>query len=100
VGLYADVAKYGQERDTATLKVESPGPDKITFSLTDEMDDSFFTFPLTVKVRIPDAWKSLEAKQGDKSVVAKIIQHEGASYALVQAVPDAGLVALTAGKPQ
>jgi len=100
LGLYADVAKYGQERDTATLKVESPGPDKITFSLTDEMDDSFFTFPLTVKVRIPDAWKALEAKQGDKSIVAKIIQHEGASYALVQAVPDAGLVALTAGKPQ
>lgn len=100
VGLFADVAKYGQERDTATLKVESPGPDKITFSLTDEMDDSFFTFPLTVKVRIPDAWKGLEARQGEKSVAAKIIRHEGASYALVQAVPDAGLVALTAGKPE
>lgn len=95
VGLYTDVAKYGQERDTATLKVISPGPEKITFQLTDEMDDRYFNFPLTVKVRIPNEWKSVEALQGDKPADAKIIQHEGAAYALVQSVPDAGLVTLT-----
>lgn len=100
VGLYTDVAKYGQERDTATLKVESPGPEKITFSLTDEMDDSYFNFPLTVKVRIPDEWKDAAATQGEKPAATKIIQHEGAAYALVQAVPDAGLVTLTKKDPQ
>jgi len=95
VGLYTDVAKYGQERDTATLKVESAGPEKITFLLTDEMDDSYFNFPLTVKVRIPNEWKSLEAVQADKSITAKVIEYEGAAYALVQSIPDAGLVTLT-----
>lgn len=100
VGLFAEVGRYGQERDTATLKVESPGPDKITFLLTDEMDDSYFNFPLTVKVRIPDDWKEVTARQADKPVEAKIIQHEGAAYALVQTVPDAGLVTLTAGHPK
>lgn len=94
VGLYTDVAKYGQERDTATLKVESVG-EKITFQLADEMDDSYFDFPLTVKVRIPNEWKSVQAMQGKKSVTAKVLEHEGAAYALVQAVPDAGLVMLT-----
>ncbi len=95
VGLLIDVSKYGQERDTATLKVEFPGPDKITFLLTDEMDDSYFNFPLTVKVRIPNEWKDVAASQGDKSVKATILQHDGSAYALVQAVPDAGLVSLT-----
>ena len=95
VGLYADVGKYGQERDTATLKVESPGPDKITFLLTDEMDDSYFNFPLTIKVRIPSEWKSVEVKQGDKTGEAKIILHEDAAYALVEAVPDRGLVTIS-----
>jgi len=95
VGLFADVGKYGQERDTATLKVESPGPDKITFSLTDEMDDSYFNFPLTVKVRVPNEWQNVAATQGSKSIAAKIIQHEGAAYALVDAVPDAGSVTIT-----
>jgi hypothetical protein len=94
IGLFTDVAKYGQERDTATLKVVSPGPDKITFLLTDEMDDSYFNYPLTVKVRIPNEWKEVGATQGDKDVTAKIIEHEGASYALVPTVPDAGLVTI------
>lgn len=94
VALYTDVAKYGQERDTATLKVESPGPEKITFLLTDEMDDSYFNYPLTVKVRIPDEWEDVAATQAGKPAEAKVIDHEGAAYALVQAVPDAGLVDL------
>lgn len=95
IGLFADVAKYGQERDTATLKVESADDAKITFLLNDEMDDSYFNYPLTVKVRLPDGWKSPVATQRGKAVEARLITHEGASYALVQAVPDAGLVTLT-----
>lgn len=95
LGLFVDVAKYGQERDTATLKVESPGPEKITFLLTDEMDDSYFNYPLTIKVRIPDAWKEAAATQAGQPVAVKILEHEGGAYALVQAVPDAGLVTLT-----
>lgn len=99
IGLYTDVAKYGQERDTATLRVESAGPEKIVFSLTDEMDDSYFHFPLTIKVRIPDAWSGISAVQGAQEVKADVVRHEGAAYALVQAVPDAGTVTLTDRKP-
>lgn len=96
IGLFTDVAKYGQERDTAELKVESAGPGKITFLLEDEMDDSYFNYPLTVKVRIPNEWKQVSAIQGGKPAEAKVIEHDGAAYALVQAVPDAGQVSLTA----
>lgn len=95
IGLYADVAKYGQERDTATLKVESSSDSAIKFLLTDEMDDSYFNFPLTVKVRIPDTWREIKAEQAGKPVAATIIQHENAPFALVDAVPDAGIVTLS-----
>lgn len=95
VGLFADVAAYGQERDTATLKVESVTTDAIDFLLTDEMDDSFFRHPLTVKVRVPDEWKSVHAMQAGKEIKAERIEHEGAAYALVDAVPDAGRVSVT-----
>lgn len=94
LGLYTDVAKYGQERDTATLKIESPGPEKISFLLTDEMDDTYFNFPLTVKVRIPEDWKAVEATQGGKAATATVVEHEGSRFALVHSVPDAGLVTL------
>ena len=92
VGLYTDVAKYGQERDTAELKVGPLDPEKLTFVLTDEMDDSYFNIPLTVKMRIPNEWKEVSAVQAGKPVSAKVLEHEGALFALVQAVPDAGPV--------
>lgn len=94
IGLYTDVAKYGQERDTATLAVTSSAADKITFQLTDEMDDSYFNFPLTVKVRIPNEWKEVSAAQAGKPAAVRILEHEGGAYALVQAVPDGGPVEL------
>ena len=95
MALFADVAKYGQERDTATLKVLSSDNDAIRLEVTDLMDDTYFTYPLTVKVRLPDGWKTLAAMQGGKATRGELIQHEGAAYALVDVVPDAGVVTLT-----
>lgn len=94
---FGDVALYGQERDTATLIVEENTANRITFSLADLMDDTRYTFPLTVKVHLPDTWKGANATQGGKAIEAKVAEHEGAKYALVKAVPDKGIVALTPG---
>jgi len=94
VGLFREVCLYGQERDTAKLKVTEKAAEKIVFNLTDAMDDAQFDFPLTVKVRVDPSWKTVKAMQNAKPVEAKLVQHEGATYALVQAVPDRGDVTL------
>lgn len=93
-GLFGDVAKYGQERDTAKLEVKQKSPSSIVLSVADEMDDKIYDFPLTVKVRLDPSWKSVNASQNAKAVEATIVQHEGAPYALVQVVPDRGDVTL------
>lgn len=95
IGLYTDVAKYGQERDTAELTVDQVEPERIRFTLSDEMEDAYFDFPLTVKVRIPDAWKQVTAEQAGRPVEVRRVEHAGAAYVLVQAVPDAGQVTLS-----
>jgi len=102
LGLFREVAQYGQERDTAKLKVKSATADKIVLSLTDDMDDTLFDFPLTIKVRLDPSWKAATAKQGTnaenmKEVGCKIVEHNGAKFALVQVVPDRGDVVLTPG---
>ena len=94
LGFFSEVARYGQERDTATLTVKSVAVDKIVLDLRDEMNDLLFDFPLTVKVRIDDTCASITATQNNKPVGCKIIEHEKAKFALVQAVPDRGLVVL------
>ena len=94
---FDDAAKYGQERDSATLTSALKG-DKIEFALTDRMKDDIFDYPLTVKVRLPDGWKSVKATQGGKSVPVRFVSHDGAPYALVEAVPDKGTVAVVRGR--
>ena len=83
---FDDVMKYGQERDTAKLSCALDG-DKIKVSVTDDMKDDVFDFPLTVKVRLPDGWKTVKG--------GKFLEHDGKPYALVDVVPDKGAVVLT-----
>ncbi len=90
LGQFGDVALYGQERDTATLKVEENTSDHIAFTLTDRMADDAFNTPLTVKVRLPDGWNTVTATQNSKAISASVVEHDGAKYALVKAVPDKG----------
>jgi hypothetical protein len=94
LGLFREAVQYGQERDTAHLEVKSVAADKIVLSLTDEMDDARFDFPLTVKVRVAPSWKAVKAVQGSRAVEAKLLEHDGALYALVEIVPDRGDVSL------
>ena len=51
----------------------------IRLEVKDQMDDTYFTYPLTVKVRLPDAWKTVSAKQAGKATRSELIQHEGAA---------------------
>ena len=94
LGTFTDVARYGQQRDTATLKVSNADDAEVRFKLTDTVDDKLFDYPLTVKVRVKDTWQTVAATQGDKAVEAKVIEHDGGKFALVQAIPDRGEVVL------
>lgn len=92
---FVDAAKYGQERDTAELKVTGTDKIRITFTLTDKMKDDLFDLPLTVKIRLDDSWKTVKATQDGKEIKADFIEHEGKPYGLIHAVPDKGEVTIT-----
>jgi len=94
LGLFREVVQYGQERDTAHVEVKSAAAGKVVLSVTDEMDDTRFDFPLTVKVRVTSSWKAVKAVQGGRTVAARLLEHGGAAYALVQVVPDRGDVTI------
>jgi len=95
VDTFGNIARYAQQRDTATLTVTKNTSKEIAFKIEDRMCDEIFDFPLTVKVRLPNDWKTVSAKQLDKPATAKLVEHEGNKYALVAAVPDRGEVVLT-----
>ena len=94
VGLFREVACYGMERDTAKLNVTKNAAQEIRLTLSDDMDDRLFTYPLTVKLRLPNAWKTVSATQGGKMIEATVVEHGGGRFALVKAVPDKGEVSI------
>ncbi len=94
VDTFPAVAKYGQERDTAALSTYAADGDRIVLTLTDAMDDTLFDEPLTLKVRLPAAWTNLVATQKGRIVTSSTVVHDGVSYGLVNAVPDAGAIVL------
>jgi hypothetical protein len=95
VPVYENIVRYCQSRDTKTLTVNSVASDLITFTLTDSMLDSVYTYPLTVKVRVNNDWAGVMATQNGTGIPASLISHNSNQYALVKAVPDQGEIALT-----
>lgn len=96
-GRFNDIARYGQSRETATLTVTSNTFNRIVFQLTDRMNDAVFDYPLTVKVRLPDHWSTAVATQNGNSAPVQLVEYNGATYALVDAVPDRGETVLVPG---
>jgi len=96
ISTFPNVAKYAQEYATHQLKVTKNGEDIIEFSLTDDMQDAIFNFPLTVKVRIANNWVNTKATQNGIPIKTKVITYNLNKYALLKVVPDRGNVILTA----
>ena len=95
LGRFSDIAKYGEERDTATLTTNENSSTRIALTLTDQMLDSRFNNPLTLKVRLPAAWANVQATQSGQATASRVVTYNGGNYALVQAVPDQGEISLT-----
>lgn len=95
---YSHVARYAQERESSTLTVTGVSASKIAFTLTDRMHDGIFNVPLTVKFRT-NGWTGAAAHQNGNPVPVRLVTNAGATYALVDAVPDQGPVELRATLP-
>lgn len=89
-GRFGDVARYAQERESATLSVTDQTASRIVVRLTDRMRDDIFDHPLTVKLRLPDTWAGATASQGGKALPVRLVRHDGGTFALVGIVPDRG----------
>jgi hypothetical protein len=92
---FPDVAMYAQERDKATLSVTLHTGNEIKYTLTDEMDDALFNYPLTVKVKIEPSWQNVTALQnGDALPIEELVDGSN-KYVLIQTVPDKGEVTVS-----
>ena len=95
VDTFTKVAHYSQSFATNNLVIDNIEGSVIKFTLTDQMIDSAFYQPLSVKVRVSNTWVNATAIQNGVNRNVKLVSNGGKKYALVDAVPDAGQVTLT-----
>ena len=87
---YADAVKYMKETETAKATMETTG-DAIEVTVTDELDNEIFDYPLTVKVPVPADWEYALLTQGERTESnLKTFTENGEAFVYANVVPDAG----------
>lgn len=90
VETFVNVAKYIKERQAATIQQTSSNKNAIAANLTDNLDNSIYNYPITLKKEIPMTWNKIIVIQNNSPIDFKIITESSKKYAIINAVPDGG----------
>lgn len=94
VATYTDAAKYAQEFATNSIANMSVTANQISFDLKDKMYDTWYDYPLTIKVNI-NGWTDFTVTQNGLPIGYKVVTNGSNKYVFLDAVPDKGTVVLT-----
>jgi len=89
VAPFSEVALYGMERDCASVSTKPLGDGGFSISLKSKLSGPPFSFPLTVKARVPGAGK-IEASQDGAPLRIELIERDGARFLLAELAPNRG----------
>ena len=83
---YEDAILYLREAQSATVYTAKNDDGTLCVTLTDEMDDDIYNYPLTVRVSVPESWAAVKVVQGDRVTYATVT---GGTFD-AEIVPDGG----------
>lgn len=86
-----------KERENFATSIISATNFRIEISVTDNLDNSIFNYPLTVDILVPTTWQSAEVSQGNNSSTLSTFTSGGNTYVRTQVIPDGGNVVITNG---
>ncbi|MGA2802319.1 MAG: polysaccharide deacetylase family protein [Verrucomicrobiota bacterium] len=95
VETFGNVARYILERNAASVRETAAGNDSITLQVTDNLDDTIFNYPITLRRPLPENWLSAAVSQNNKPVNAQIVDVASKKYVMFDVVPDGGNVIIT-----
>jgi len=97
VATFQDVTKYIRERSHAVVASYTDG-EGIFVTLRGDLTDMSYDLPVTLKTNVPEKWKAVKVRQGERTKQVDVVQADGAGYVLYQAVPNAEVVRLSAAQ--
>jgi peptidoglycan/xylan/chitin deacetylase (PgdA/CDA1 family) len=91
VETFGNVCRYIQEREAAVLTVVSENDSNITLRLTDQLDDTVFNYPVTLRRPLPSGWATATVTQNGAPVPSRTVDGK----LVFDVVPDGGDIVLT-----
>ena len=89
-----NVTKYMKERDAHEYQILSQSNSLIEISLTDDLSDNIYNFPLTAYISIPETWEKVLLVQNNNSIIYDTFSLDTMQVILAQIVPDNGIIQL------
>lgn len=91
VTTFGNAIKYSKERNAATLSELTNTSSAITMTVSDNLDDKIYNYPLTISRALPSGWSEVSVTQNGKAMESSISN----GYIYFQAIPDGGTVTIT-----
>lgn len=89
-----NITKYIKERDAHSYQVLSQSNSLIEISLTDNLSDQIYNYPLTAYISIPDSWEKVLLIQNNNSKIYQSFSLDTLQVILAQIIPDNGIIQL------
>ncbi|HEY3333266.1 MAG TPA: hypothetical protein VGK19_24740 [Capsulimonadaceae bacterium] len=91
IDTFGNVARYIVERNAAVLTVVSNGGSGITLQLSDNLNNTVFDFPVTLRCPLPAGWEAAAVTQNGVSVPSQVVNGK----VMFDVVPDRGNIVLS-----
>jgi oligosaccharide reducing-end xylanase len=90
VETFGNVARYIRERNAAAVKETSSRDDSLALQVTDNLADSIFNYPITLRRPLPANWPGAVVSQNQKPVTTQIVDVGAKKHVMFDVVPDGG----------
>ena len=95
VETFGNVVRYIRERNAVSVVEVSNTTDSITVRVTDNLDDSIYNYPITLRRPLPSSWPGAAVSQNGKSVAPQFVNLNSTNTITFDVVPDGGDVTLS-----
>jgi oligosaccharide reducing-end xylanase len=95
VETFGHVVCYIRERNAASVMEVSNTTDSITVRVTDNLDDSLYHYPITLRRPLPANWPGAAVSQANKSIPTQFINVNSTNFVTFDVVPDGGDVTVS-----
>jgi hypothetical protein len=95
VETFGHVVRYIRERNAASVTETFTTGTSINVQVTDNLDDTIYNFPITLRRPLPAHWPGATVSQNSQAVASRVVNLNSTNYLMFDVVPDGGDVVIS-----